>query len=278
MVEVGTLSEYIPASWFHPLGIHKVLKRFWHRLPDVAGSLFITLTIDPLDFSGPESAFKHSRKRIRKIFYALRKGVMWDGKVYKIKSPYAVKLEFHENGWPHFHIVFLTKRFLPPDLVAHLWGFGRTDVRRIITEEFHYLLKYVTKAQSLPDWILNKKRLRVFQPSRGFLLPETDKKQPKEPKEDEQKVPAKRKTTTLGQRIVNWSRMAKIVGPTGFVRIINFPAAFIDILDRLVVGIAREGRYLGDRKVIINKRKEMLPWLTTAQEICHSPGYSYSGS
>ena len=32
-----TIKEFIPASWFHPVGIFKVLARFWDRLPDVSG-------------------------------------------------------------------------------------------------------------------------------------------------------------------------------------------------------------------------------------------------
>jgi hypothetical protein len=68
-------------------------------------------------------------------------------------------------------MIFLTKRFLPADLVTHLWGFGRTDVKRIKTSEFNYLLKYVTKGPTLPDWVLQMPRLRIFQSSRGFLKP-----------------------------------------------------------------------------------------------------------
>lgn len=35
-----TIKEFIPDSWFHPVGIYKVLARLWDRLPDVGASCF----------------------------------------------------------------------------------------------------------------------------------------------------------------------------------------------------------------------------------------------
>jgi len=32
-----TIKEFIPASWFHPVGIFKVLARFWDRLSGSGG-------------------------------------------------------------------------------------------------------------------------------------------------------------------------------------------------------------------------------------------------
>jgi hypothetical protein len=36
-----TIKKFIPASWFHPVGVFKVLARIWDRLPDVSGKLFL---------------------------------------------------------------------------------------------------------------------------------------------------------------------------------------------------------------------------------------------
>src|SRR5688572_27509636 len=102
-----TLKEYIPASWFHPRGVFKVLMRFWDRLPDVSGKLFITFTLDPKLFKDEESAFEHSRELLRRIFHKIRKGVTHEGKRYVIDAPYCVKVEFHESGWVHYHCIFL---------------------------------------------------------------------------------------------------------------------------------------------------------------------------
>ncbi|HAO79416.1 MAG TPA: hypothetical protein DCQ92_10660 [Verrucomicrobia subdivision 3 bacterium] len=67
-----TIREFIPASWFHPVGIFKVLARFWDRLPDVSGKLFLTFTLDPKNYANEETAFEDSRDWLRKVFYQLR--------------------------------------------------------------------------------------------------------------------------------------------------------------------------------------------------------------
>ena len=62
ILDEQTIKEFIPASWFHPVGIFKVLARFWDRLPDVAGKLFLTLTLDPKNYADEETAFEDSRQ------------------------------------------------------------------------------------------------------------------------------------------------------------------------------------------------------------------------
>jgi hypothetical protein len=147
-----TIKEYIPTSWFHPVGVYKVLARLWDRLPDVGGKLFLTFTLDPKNYADEETAFKESREWLRKVFFQLRHGVEHEGKTYTIDAPYCIKVEFHESGWVHFHAIFLTRRFLPKELLAELWGLGWVKVQRITNQDFHYLLKYVTKAADLPEW------------------------------------------------------------------------------------------------------------------------------
>src|SRR5476649_1622497 len=87
-----TIKEFIPASWFHPVGIFKVLARFWDRLPDVGGKLFLTFTLDPKNYASEEIAFEDSRQWLRKIFFKLRRGVDHEGKTYVIDAPYCIKV------------------------------------------------------------------------------------------------------------------------------------------------------------------------------------------
>ena len=86
--ESHILRPFNPISWFHPVGIHKVLARLKPKLPDVSGCLFITLTFNPMLFANPSLAFETGRDRLRRIFYKLRRGVMWNGKHYRIDAPY----------------------------------------------------------------------------------------------------------------------------------------------------------------------------------------------
>lgn len=260
------LSPYNPTSWFHPIGIKKVLKRFKDRLPNVENCLFITLTIDPHLFENESSAFDHARDRIRRMFHRLRKGMKWDGKQFTLKSAYAVKVEFHENGWPHFHIIFLTKRFIPRGLLDHLWGYGWTKIDRIKQESFEYLLKYVTKSATLPDWVLERKRIRIFQTSRGFLLPDPSNKKPHR-SEKEDKKQERDHSSTIGERIERWKAMAKLTSATGEVRTIELPCSFKSTLDHLIFEVALDGRYLGESKVLINNRKELIVWIKTSKHL-----------
>ena len=253
----GILSAYIPASWFHARGIFKVLRQLLPRLPDVSRKLFLTFTVNPALYECPHVAFEHARDKLRRIFHRLRKGVEWEGKTYRIDAPYCVKVEFHRSGWAHFHVIFLTNRFLPGALLNHLWGVGRTNVRRITNPHFHYLLKYVTKGGQLPEWILGRKRLRVFQASRGFLRPPD-----KAASSVEKKGPRlKRRSTVLGERLEQWQKSALLRQATHCTRII-LSEPFQLLLDHYSFPVASEGRYLGNGHILINDTTQLIPWLT----------------
>lgn len=252
------LRPYNPASWFHPVGIYKVLAKLEPRLPEVGGKLFLTFTLNPSLFVGPSLAFEAGRARLRRIFHKLRKGVKWEGRKYTINSPYCVKVEFHENGWAHFHVVFLTRCFLPGALLNAMWDFGRTNVTRIRQADFHYLLKYVTKGGSLPDWVNKRNRLRIFQSSRGFYK-ELDKPSDNKPSKAKGR---KRKPTTIGERIEKWSKSALLQQGEEF-RHIQLAAPFSELLSDLILPVAMDRRYLGNGHVIINDTQQLIPWILT---------------
>ena len=100
VIQKGALSEYVPTSWFHPVGILKVRKRFEHRLPDVSGKAFIILIIDRSKFSGPVAAFEATRPKVRKVIDKFRNGIQWENKIIKFNKSYCVMLEFHKDEWP----------------------------------------------------------------------------------------------------------------------------------------------------------------------------------
>jgi hypothetical protein len=261
----ATLRPFVPTSWFHPDGVFKVRKKLLPRIPDVSGMLFLTFTVDPKLYSGPESAFKHASDRIRRVFFRLRKGVTWEGKEYRISEPYLRKLEFHENGYAHFHVIFLTRRFLPGELVNHLWGIGRTNVKRISNKDFDYLLKYVSKGNSLPDWVKDQSRMRVVQPSRGFYLKLDQLGEVDDDTSGTGKEPVKRKQYTIGERIERWKHMGTFkVGEK--TRSVQMPRHFSEIISEEILSIAEAGRYLGNRTIKIQTRKDLAPWLMTKNE------------
>ena len=265
------IKEFVPCSWFHSKGIYKVLNRFWHRLPNVAGSLFVTFTIDREAMRskgyGPAEAFDVTRDRIRRIYHKLRKGIYWEGKFYQIKSPYCTKVEFHddEEGWPHFHVIWLTRRFVPESLMEHLWSYGFVDVGRIQNKDFHYLLKYVCKSGKIPEWVKDRNMIHIFEPSRGFYLPDHKGKEPKISKE---KKP--RKSFTLRQRLKKWDRLALHVVEdlkTGAKKCCEMPLrdTFKNLFDRLVYAVALDGRYLGNGIIKITNNNQLYQWIKQIQ-------------
>ncbi len=142
----------------------------------------------------------------KRVFYHLRYGVKGEGRHHVINTRYRIKRELRENEWARIQSIFLTRRFLPGELLTDLWGYGRTNVGRISNDEFRYLLKYVTKSGELPDWIEPRSRVRVFQSSRGFLLPIE-----RAASECEASTPVRKKArtvSTLGQRMERWRKQA----------------------------------------------------------------------
>ncbi len=256
-----TIKEFVPASWFHPVGIFKVLARFWDRLPDVGGKLFLTFTLDPKNYADEETAFEDSRQWLRKVFYQLRQGVGHEGKIYVIDAPYCIKVEFHESGWVHYHAIFLTRRFLPKELLAALWDRGWVKVQRITTDDFHYVLKYVTKPDELPAWVLKRKRLRVFQSTKGFLKPP-----PPKPKIISLKEPCKRASYTMDERFWRWACMA-VIRQNGKARTIRFQMSYREIFDQLVLSAALAGRYKGSGEIIIDRKEVLKPWIQMQNQL-----------
>ena len=240
-----------------------MLTRFWDRLPDVGGKLFLTFTLDPKNYADEETAFEDSRQWLRKVFFQLRQGVEHEGKKYFIDAPYCIKVEFHESGWVHYHAVFLTPRFLPKELLAELWGLGWVKVQRITADDFHYLLKYVTKPDQLPAWVLRRKRLRVFQTTKGFLKPA-----PPQPKVSSTKAPRQRASYTMDERFWRWACTA-VIRQNGQARTIKFQVPYRELFDQLVLSAARAGRYQGSGVIIINRKEGLTEWTQMQHQLLH---------
>lgn len=199
--EDAVLSAHIPACWWHPQGIRKMVKRLESRgFPWLKGWLFFTLTVDPKRFDSETDAFEAGKDRLRRVIYELRK------RGYEIRR-HAFKLELQKNGYPHWHMLVDTRDFISEDLVTELWGLGFADVKRIKPKKWRYLFKYVVKGGGeIPAWVLAyPKRIRVFQTSPGFF----DKPAPSrgtaaaeaEPDQDE----PNRKPDTLADKFTRWA-------------------------------------------------------------------------
>ncbi|QYY35168.1 hypothetical protein [Ruficoccus sp. ZRK36] len=202
------LTRYEPANWWTSYGAKKKLKEIEKKgIPNLTDSRFITLTFDRERYPDPDRAFEIGREHIRKFMMLLRKylGVTED------ECPHATKLEVHEDGWPHFHIPFLYRKKFSYETMRFIheaWGKGRTNVRRIKGATLEYALKYVTKFVDLPEWILNRVRIRVWQPSPHFYT--NCAPISRRPPAGKHKTRKEEKSPTIGERIVNWGRSISV--------------------------------------------------------------------
>lgn len=199
----AVLSAYIPACWWHPQGIRKMVKRLESRgFPWLRGWLFFTLTIDQKRFASEVDAFEAGKDRLRRVIHELRK------RGFNIRR-YAFKLELQGNGYPHWHLLVDTRDFIDENLVTELWGLGYADVKRVKPTKWIYLFKYVVKSGGdIPNWVLDyPKRIRVFQTSSGFFSKPSPARAAKvEDGDGVEKPPAE----SLGQKFKRWSVTAHV--------------------------------------------------------------------
>jgi hypothetical protein len=198
--EDAVLSAHIPACWWHPQGIRKMVKRLEARgFPWLRGWLFFTLTIDQKRFASETEAFEAGKDRLRRVIHGLRK------RGYDIKR-HAFKLELQGNGFPHWHLLVDSRAFIPEELVTELWGLGFADVKRIKPTKWKYLFKYVVKGgKDTPDWVLSyPKRIRVFQTSPGFFSKPAPGGSAKAESDDDETA-APKKQETLGDKFKRWA-------------------------------------------------------------------------
>jgi len=162
-----TVKEYIPRSWFHPIGAAILCKEFSARTPNLCNAVTITFTIDRTKFSSPHQAWVAGVQRTSDFIEAFRAKYG--------RTEYFIGLEFQREdadgeAWPHWHAILLRRGTYNKEWITKQWGYGWTDVRRIRDKTLDYFLKYVTKCyDTVPDWVLPLNRIRRVRYSRHFL-------------------------------------------------------------------------------------------------------------
>lgn len=229
--KIMELRPYAPPSFWTTQGAWAKRRQLERKgFPEVRDWRFVTLTFDPKEYPDPFFAWMLGKRHLRQFVYLLKKR-------YKIKR-WCWKLEFHEPDecgrvYPHWHLLFDYKKRIDKDELAQLWGKGRTQIKRIDGEGFEYLFKYATKAiDCIPDWILSRTCVRLFQTSNGFFpktLPadgvEKQKDQIASPRDGETGPIAEtqnydRHFETIGERLTRWSRyvVSRSISTEGQVR------------------------------------------------------------
>lgn len=223
-----------PANFITPIGTFKKRKQIEAKgMPALKNARFITLTLDRDRMGDAETGYETGKRQLRQFMYELRKALG----VSEAEAPHCWKLEFHADGWPHWHILFLYRKRLPFELVDAAWRLGRTETQRVTKSDLDYLFKYVTKGgEQLPFYIKEQKQVRFWQTSKHFHTLRTTEKataSPRQPVDDPtantQKGKKIRKESTLGERLSRWMRTISIcIGRrVAIVEIASFPALIL---------------------------------------------------
>lgn len=154
--------------------------------------MMLTLTVDQNRYDGPEDAFRRIQKG-RKVAKFICK--MNELRHLRTRE-YTLTIEFHENGWPHYHIL-VPETYVDKYKMDKVWGIGHTHFSKqekfqSVKHALNYVTKYVSKTDdedgfSFPDWVMEYKgQIRRFSTSRGLVKAEkakrrfevTDRKKP----------------------------------------------------------------------------------------------------
>jgi len=253
------LRAYHGANWFTDRGVREKRRLIEKKgLPNVKHCLFITLTI-PEGVCLPCHAYEKGKARVPLFLRAFRKAI---GRNFA----WAWKLEFQQNGMPHWHLIVDFKEHIPPEflyLFEKWWGLGRVNVKRLKYDEFLYLFKYVSKAVSgdtdpetgipLPSWVLDYKRtlkdgrvsagIRFWQTGGGFYQNVETSKPSAEGSDEVCEKPAEARTCrlpmTIRQRWALWMRKGTLFikdweGRYRFSRQVYFTQPFCEVLSQVV--------------------------------------------
>ena len=196
---------YQPANWYSEIGAQKKLYQLEKKgLPNFYNWRFITLTVDPLKFKSAESSYEYIKPRMRYFIRALKSFLEIDS------LQYSWKLEFQENGMPHWHMLLNYKKPICVKALTKLWGYGRIDIKRCKDEFFPYTFKYCTKSiDGLPKWFLKYSRPRLFQSS-GIFPKDSAESVNEENGEEESEPESSSPPETLGERLVRYSTMVQM--------------------------------------------------------------------
>jgi hypothetical protein len=185
---IEVMEDYFE-SWADPNFAHKLAVRLEKRLiTRMKGRKFvmITLTYDPSQYANPAechndaSLNKHVSQFVKDLAHEL---CIFNGQRAKsgqrlgaglFAGRWFCKMEFTEQGWPHYHLLF-DYRFIPKECVDAAWerGYCRTEGVDSHAGAAKYVAKYNAKGSEWPAWALEQRprSVRIVRVSRGFWDP-----------------------------------------------------------------------------------------------------------
>jgi len=142
----------------------------------------ITMTLDPARFpSGPQAGYEAACARFHAWNQSLKRMQGEDLNAPALR--WARKMELHENGWPHWHMLVNLRKLKRDELkrLDEKWGLGSTNIEFIRDKNaLQYALKYCMKGVSrseqddnhgLPAWILDLDKKARWWQTHAFYSP-----------------------------------------------------------------------------------------------------------
>lgn len=191
--------------------------------------LMLTLTVDPKTVDGPKDALElvQRRRAISKTIAKLKQRKILSS------TEYTVTLEFHESGYPHWHVL-VNASFVCKHKLQREWGLGIVWISKgdfdDINHAINYATKYIVKTNSdedkdeflFPEWVMDMKtNLRRFSASRAISKKWARKHKPRIAEVDRE--PRERITKTGRQKIEQCGKTATVLIRSEKAEIVRLP-------------------------------------------------------
>ena len=136
---------------------------------------FVTLTYDPKPY-----VYKVAPDDLPEYMYDIAKDSRHVARFMKrveefsgssLKGKWRAKMEFHDTGILHFHLLIRDMPYVQQCDLQNLWGHGIVDIRKARIKHASYIAKYQSKAGGYPAFLYNKPRrsVQIWGTSHGFF-------------------------------------------------------------------------------------------------------------
>jgi hypothetical protein len=222
--ELVTITPHVPANWYSVEGAFKKFKLLEKKgLPSFKDWRFLTLTVDNDKFKSGKSAYEYIKPRLRFFIRRLKQYLNSND------LQYCWKLEFQQNGYPHWHLLINYKKIISVRDIYQIWANGYVDIKRIESKNLPYVFKYCAKSlDGLPHWFLEYNRPRVFQSS-GLFVSSSDPDWSVSDNEDVEEVKLKTSASspeTLGDRLKRYKNSVNIRKNGKTIKTVNVFCSF----------------------------------------------------
>lgn len=157
--------RYRRSNWATSEGVAMKRRQIERKgLPSFRGWKFGTLTIDRELFDSPLEAYLAGKARLCRWMDACRRSGLWSK-----DAKWAWKLEFQEDGWPHWHILLEHRAKWSVEEMqetSRRWKFGRVNWEAVRTKDYLYSFKYAFKP------VLQRDEFDLFSDAATYCLPD----------------------------------------------------------------------------------------------------------